>query len=358
VGTRTVRSLGHAVSGSLRHGSAHARPRTGREGHDGYERDVVERREPRPATLAPAPSYLRARAETSRSAAQPSTSPAALDVEPVGRHDGPEALGQRPVTITGTAATGLACQAADGRPSARAADHRPDGVRVRSASGADRGPCASERARRRTFGELPERRRLAHRRRDSRRTRKLRTRAAAVAPVWAAPAMPRFEVSEAPPPPRHPGADDYRRPQGWRVSPGPDGRGTPPHRPILAHRPRLRPCAGRRAGADHLGGDPACAARPGPLLPVLPRPHAGGGREVDLVHGVDRPRRFAHPLRYPPGGRDARTTTQFVTEVPTFAAIDELARDLEAKGSKSAPTRPTRDSPSSRRCSSRWCPPC
>ena len=138
-------------------------------------------------------------------------------------------------------------------------------------------------------------------------------------------------------PPDHHG-DDHRHPKGWRVDPGPEGRGTPGAGP-------------RKIGPFSLWFLlllVSLLAMNWWLASILPEPRA---QRVDLPYNptfLEQVRQgnvksisskgetvqgdLRSPLRYPPGDPDAEPVMKFDTEVPTFANEEELAELLEREG--------------------------
>jgi cell division protease FtsH len=140
-------------------------------------------------------------------------------------------------------------------------------------------------------------------------------------------------------PPDHHG-DDHRHPQGWRVDPGPSGRGKPsvdpepPRFPVLGPRWILVLAIALALNiwlVSFLPEPPQRRVRI-PYSPTfLEQVRDGNVKSIssmgETVQGELRER-----LRYPPSDKNADPVLFIDTEVPTFANETELARLLERKG--------------------------
>jgi cell division protease FtsH len=127
-----------------------------------------------------------------------------------------------------------------------------------------------------------------------------------------------------------------RHPNGWRVTPGPGGRGAPP-----AERPRftlrsLLPYAIALAVFElvlltvfHAPAPPRLQIPYSPFF--VDQVQAGNVVSIN-TQGSTVKGEFRRPLRYPPNDRKVQPTTHFATEIPTFANQDELAALLRQSG--------------------------
>ena len=138
-------------------------------------------------------------------------------------------------------------------------------------------------------------------------------------------------------PPDHHGSD-HRHPRGWRIDPGPGGRGAP---------------EGERPKPGRLGWRfllllafllamnwwfVSTLPEPGPervripYNPVFLKQVRAGNVKSIASKGATVQGELSAKLRYPPGDKSAEPTTKFKTEVPAFANQDRLSDLLERKG--------------------------
>ena len=143
----------------------------------------------------------------------------------------------------------------------------------------------------------------------------------------------------APPPPSAtpPKPPDRDKSPGWRVQPGPDGRGAPPppKQPML---PRF----GWRFVAliialfalnywvGSLFTKPEERVRV-PYNPTFLQQVQAGNVKSISSEGTAVQGEFRMKLKYPPDDKEAKTTENFSTEVPTFANTDALSNLLQSK---------------------------
>ena len=140
------------------------------------------------------------------------------------------------------------------------------------------------------------------------------------------------------PPRRAPAAGPPRRrpppPTGWRVDPGPSGRGKPtvdpavPRFPVLesALDPVLVVALALNIWLVSFLPDPPQRRVRIPYNPTFLAAGTRRQREVDLVQGRDRPgASCAGSCAIRPGDKNADPVALIDTEVPTFANEDELA---------------------------------
>jgi cell division protease FtsH len=145
------------------------------------------------------------------------------------------------------------------------------------------------------------------------------------------------QARRPPPPPRgNPPGADRRHPGGWRVQPSPEGRGAPPERQspwrnfswrffaflavLLAINiwiSSLIPSGHERVRV--------------PYSPTfLGQIQAGNVKSISSK-GSTVQGEFRNKVKYPTTGKDAKSSTFFDTEVPTFANTDELSQLLVSK---------------------------
>src|SRR3954449_12545883 len=150
------------------------------------------------------------------------------------------------------------------------------------------------------------------------------------------PATQRDNEGRRPQPPVRP---ERQHPSGWRVQPAPDGRGAPP-----PQKPRS-PWAGisRRwvmivlvllainfwvtslipSGHERV---------PVPYNPTFIQQIEANNVSEISSKGTTIQGTFAKAVKYPPDRKDAKSSTFFDTEVPTFANTDQLSALLRAHG--------------------------
>jgi cell division protease FtsH len=132
--------------------------------------------------------------------------------------------------------------------------------------------------------------------------------------------------------------DDHRHPSGWRIDPGPGGRGTPPAKP-----PTLRTFSWRfllvlafllalNWWLVSMLPQPAPERVRIPYSPVFLNQVRAGNVKSIASKGATVQGELRHALRYPPNSRSAKPTSSFKTEVPAFANQDRLSALLEEKG--------------------------
>jgi cell division protease FtsH len=142
----------------------------------------------------------------------------------------------------------------------------------------------------------------------------------------------------AAPPTAPPEGPPPRRPPAWKVTPAPDGRGgqkpaPPPSRP----NPRwlivllVLGLLGLNLWISSQALKPNARVRI-PYSPTfLQQVKAGNVNEIsstgDAIQGI-----FKHAVKYPPNDKNAQPTTNFSTQVPSFADHTQLSHDLEAAG--------------------------
>jgi cell division protease FtsH len=140
-------------------------------------------------------------------------------------------------------------------------------------------------------------------------------------------------------PPDHHG-DDHRHPGGWRVDPGPSGRGKPT---VDSESPRFPVLRGR--WVLFLLFALALNIWLVSILPEAPQRHVRipynptfleqvreGNVKSISSKGETVQGQLRTPLRYPPGDEDAQPVRFIDTEVPTFANEEQLAGLLEREG--------------------------
>src|SRR5215212_3517649 len=139
------------------------------------------------------------------------------------------------------------------------------------------------------------------------------------------------------PPPGKKGADtDHRHPDGWRVQPSPDGRGMPPQKQspfrsfgwrffaILAILFALNVWISSLIPSGH-------ERVRVPYTPTFVQQIQAGNVKSISSRGATVQGEFRSKVKYPPSGKDSKSSTFFDTEVPTFANTDQLSQLLQAK---------------------------
>jgi cell division protease FtsH len=140
-------------------------------------------------------------------------------------------------------------------------------------------------------------------------------------------------------PPDHHG-DDHRHPQGWRVDPGPSGRGKPAGAPETprARRPSLRlmlfllVLLALNVWVVSVLPEPRPQRVRIPYNPTFLQQVRGGNVKSISSKGETVQGELRSPLRYPPDDKKASPVRLIDTEVPTFANEKELASLLERNG--------------------------
>lgn len=169
-------------------------------------------------------------------------------------------------------------------------------------------------------------------------------------PDGRAAGRPTTAPSDAPERPRTDHAQDERHPQGWRVNPAPDGRGSRPPQPargwltwrlvlvflvLLLINTWLVSLLGP-GGVQRLGV---------PYSPVFIQQVRAGNVVSISSKGSTLQGEFGHAVRYPPTDAAVKLTTHFKTEVPTFATPSS-ARCSRPRAWSSTPGRSARADPS------------
>jgi cell division protease FtsH len=139
------------------------------------------------------------------------------------------------------------------------------------------------------------------------------------------------------PPGGRPGADGQRTP-GWKVTPAPDGRGVKPGA-SPPRSPRSRWWVGLfvvgllalNLWVSSQALQPNAPVRV-PYSPTfLTQVQDGNVKEIsstgDTIQGT-----FKHPVAYPPNQKGVQPTTNFATQVPSFADNSELSNLLQSHG--------------------------
>src|SRR3954471_18194018 len=137
-------------------------------------------------------------------------------------------------------------------------------------------------------------------------------------------------------PPPSPGGD-HRHPDGWRVQPSPDGRGTPPP---------TQQSPFRSFGWRFVGILAVLLALNLWISTLIPNGHtriripytptfiqqinAGNVKSISSK-GSTVQGEFRAKVKYPPTGKNASSSKFFNTEVPTFANTDQLSALLQSK---------------------------
>jgi cell division protease FtsH len=137
-------------------------------------------------------------------------------------------------------------------------------------------------------------------------------------------------------PPRAPTTPERQQPSGWRVQPAPDGRGAPP-----PERPKS-PFGGigRRwlilvlvlLAVNFWISSLIPSGHERVRVPYTPTFVQQVQRDnVDEISskGATIQGTFKHEFKYPPTGKDSKSSKYFDTEVPTFANTDELSKLLQ-----------------------------
>jgi cell division protease FtsH len=141
--------------------------------------------------------------------------------------------------------------------------------------------------------------------------------------------MPDERARERPPGP-NPVPD--RHPSGWRVQPAPDGRGAPeqekPRSPFAGMGRRwlwiVLILLGLNFWITSLIPNGHERVRI-PYTPTFVQEIKAGNVEEISSKGATVQGTFRHEVKYPPTGKDTKTSTYFDTEVPAFANTDELS---------------------------------
>jgi cell division protease FtsH len=129
------------------------------------------------------------------------------------------------------------------------------------------------------------------------------------------------------------GERDHR---GWRVTPGPEGRGKPPPEPAPTRFPwriiafLLVLLAFNVWLVSRLPSETERVRIP--YSPVFLEQVKSGNVKSISSRGSTVQGEFRRAVRYPPTESGAKARTRFSTEVPTFADANELSRLLESKG--------------------------
>jgi cell division protease FtsH len=134
--------------------------------------------------------------------------------------------------------------------------------------------------------------------------------------------------------------DDHRHPRGWRVDPGPSGRGkptvdpAPPRFPRLSVRWALFVVLALVVNIWVVSVLPEAPHRRVriPYNPTFLEQVRDGNVKSISSKGETVQGRLREPLRYPPDDEEARPVRLIDTEVPTFANEEELAALLEREG--------------------------
>src|SRR5437763_13212585 len=136
------------------------------------------------------------------------------------------------------------------------------------------------------------------------------------------------------PPPS--GGGDHRHPDGWRVQPSPDGRGTPPQQqsPFRSLGWRfvafLAVLLALNLWISTLIPNGHKRIRV-PYTPTFVQQIQGGNVKSISSKGSTIQGEFRSKVKYPPTGKDSKSSTFFDTEIPTFANTDQLSQLLQSK---------------------------
>jgi cell division protease FtsH len=143
------------------------------------------------------------------------------------------------------------------------------------------------------------------------------------------------EPRERPP---HSPTPERQHPSGWRVQPAPDGRGAPPE-------PPRSPWAGlgRRwlilvlvlLGINFWVSSLIPSGHKRIRVPYTPTfiQQIDASNVADISSkGATVQGTFKHEVKYPPTGKDSKTSKYFDTEVPAFANTDQLSKLLQEHG--------------------------
>ncbi len=143
----------------------------------------------------------------------------------------------------------------------------------------------------------------------------------------------------AAPPANRPGPDKPTPPR-WRVTPAPDGRGTPPGQPTPPSGPNPRWLVVGLAVLVLLGlnlwlSNQALAPNARVQVPYSPTflTQVKDGNVSDVsTTGNSIQGTFKSAVKYPPGDSSAHGATSFATEIPSFGNANELFALLQSKG--------------------------
>jgi cell division protease FtsH len=143
-------------------------------------------------------------------------------------------------------------------------------------------------------------------------------------------------MAETPNDPLKQRAHGERHPQGWRITPGPDGRGAPPppERKGLSGRYLLLLVLLLMINIWVVSLIPSGAPERVriPYSPTFLTQVRDGNVVSVSSRGSTVQGEFRRGVRYPPNDPNAKATVHFATEVPTFANSDQLSALLEQKG--------------------------
>src|SRR3954463_3118229 len=139
---------------------------------------------------------------------------------------------------------------------------------------------------------------------------------------------------KAPPPPPGSALPDHRHPDGWRVQPSPDGRGTPPQQPQSPFRSFgwrfvafLAVLLALNVWISTLIPNGHERIRV-PYTPTFVQQIQAGNVKSISSKGATIQGEFRGKVKYPATGKDTKTSKFFNTEVPTFANTDQLSQLL------------------------------
>src|SRR3954451_15943505 len=141
----------------------------------------------------------------------------------------------------------------------------------------------------------------------------------------------------APPPGNAPPGADHRHPDGWRVQPSPDGRGTPPPTQQSPFRSFGWRFVGILAVLLALNLWISTLIPSGhtririPYTPTFIQQINAGNVKSISSKGSTVQGEFRVKVTYPTTGSGKKTSTFFNTEVPTFANTDQLSALLQSK---------------------------
>src|ERR1700735_133104 len=143
----------------------------------------------------------------------------------------------------------------------------------------------------------------------------------------------------SPPQERRPAPSGPHRVPGWRVTPAPDGRGAQPDGGPPPRRARSRWWLAGFGGAPRALNLWISSQALKPNSPIrvpysptfLTQVKDGNVKEIsstgDAIQGT-----FKKAIKYPSNEKDARTSTSFATQVPSFADNQELSNLLQPNG--------------------------